>query len=288
MINNDICHYFLIYVNNLTIFIFIKLYMCYTNIGDTMNYNVRERLNRHFLLEILLIIIFWILGLNKLFNFNQLIYNIIDMFNIKFSMIIKSIIEFLPLINCSLIIYIIAIEINFSNVNYLTKEYINDYIKKTKIIYTILTALIVLYSCFFTNIYGIIIMIFYTLFVFYFLKIWYTKFYFRRVARNFITKEEYEIECAKIENKLEENVEDEKINKRIDKSKIIKIIAVIYLILWIVNFLILFIVPSCGLFSTCNPDGLRIFLINAIILFWIGVISAIIIIALSIIFIRNK
>lgn len=253
-----------------------------------MNYNVRERLNRHFLLEILLIIIFWILGLNKLFNFNQLIYNIIDMFNVKFSMIIKSIIEFLPLINCSLIIYIIAIEINFSNVNYLTKEYINDYIKKTKIIYTILTALIVLYSCFFTNIYGIIIMIFYTLFVFYFLKIWYTKFYFRRVARNFITKEEYESECAKIENKLEENAEDEKRNKKIDKSKIIEIIAVIYFILWIANFLILFIVPSCGLFQACNPDGLRIFLINAIILFWIGVISAIIIIALSIIFIRNK
>lgn len=90
-------------------------------------------------------------------------------------------------------------------------------------------------------------------------------------------------ETIKDDSQYESNSAEFQKQKKPSKVKFIEHCFAIYLILWLVNFLILLFVPSCGLFSICHPDGLRIFLINAIILFWLGVIGSILIIVASII-----
>ena len=59
--------------------------------GDVMKRTVKERLQSQLLIEIGIFFIFVILNMISLFDFSQLIYNIMDLFNYKYSTMITKI-----------------------------------------------------------------------------------------------------------------------------------------------------------------------------------------------------
>lgn len=68
--------------------------------GDVMKRTVKERLQSQLLIEIGIFFIFVILNMISLFDFSQLIYNIMDLFNYKYSTMITKILQNLPFLNC--------------------------------------------------------------------------------------------------------------------------------------------------------------------------------------------
>lgn len=250
--------------------------------GDVMKRTVKERLQSQLLIEIGIFFIFVILNMISLFDFSQLIYNIMDLFNYKYSTMITKILQNLPFLNCLFVTYIISININFNNVNFLTKRYVDDYISTTTLVNLVIYIFIAFYSTFSNYQEQNIVIIFNIIFIIinFLLKILYTKIYFKRKSKKFITEEKYYQEQKVLIPKKQINeVTEEKLNKNFKK---LKILTCIFFVLCIINYCLLFIIPSCGFFSSCHPDGLRIVIINFMVLIPTFIISVFIILVESI------
>lgn len=199
--------------------------------GDVMKRTVKERLQSQLLIEIGIFFIFVILNMIQLFDFSQLIYNIMDLFNYEYSTIITKILQNLPFLNCLFVTYIISININFNNVKFLTKRYIDDYISTTTLVNLVIYIFIAFYSTFSNYQEQNIVTIFNIIFIIinFLLKILYTKIYFKRKSKKFITEEKYYQEQKELIPKKQINeVTEEKLNKNFKKLKILTCIFLFY------------------------------------------------------------